>query len=648
MTDGPESSDRSAPPDGTANTSSGSQMPPQKRAVRRLSVRKKLLFGLLVTTLSLISLELVLYLCGVQPAYLVSDPYVGFQAGVPLFVRDGDHWQTNPAKLSFFNQQRFPARKQPGEYRIFCLGGSTTFGHPYDDTTSFAGWLREYLSAIQPGRQWQVINCGGISYASYRICLLMQELIQYQPDLFIIYDGHNEFLEARTYDSVRGRNWITVAAHNSISRTRLGTVVSRLVQPGRSRRDRMASEVDTILERSIGPTKYTRDEAQRELVVQHFRHSLQRMCSLAQSAGASVIFAVPAANIRHFTPFKSEHGSLSLQELTRWSQHYSHAQEALTSGKPQVAADEFLTAAKLNPLFAQGHWHAGDALLAAGRSPEAKYHFQKSIDEDVCPLRAISSIQQTVIEVGAQQGVPVLNLPVLIEKQLQTADKTSIPGNESFLDHVHHTIAGNGEIAWWLLEQMAAMGQITLPENRTGISADVSRKVLGRIDKKSEALALVQVIQVLSWAGKNAEALHLTDTAERTYPGLSEVISYRGRLLEKLGRQDEAFLCYQQAVERNRHDAMALSRLGRAQISLGQVTAGIEHLEQAIQYTRQSAPVSFRAGLWLALGQAYLSQSKWKDAARALQESLRLEPNSAEAQSLLQEALRHETAIPQQ
>ena len=44
-----------------------------------------------------------------------------------------------------------------------------------------------------------MINAGGISYASYRVAVVIKELARYEPDLFIIYTGHNEFLEERTY-----------------------------------------------------------------------------------------------------------------------------------------------------------------------------------------------------------------------------------------------------------------------------------------------------------------------------------------------------------------------------------------------------------------------------------------------------------------
>ena len=96
--------------------------------------------------------------------------------------------------------------------------------------TSFCGWLRELLPVADPNQKWELINAGGISYASYRVAALTEELVEYEPDVLIVYCGQNEFLERRTYsgiidmpESVRGLGAI-------LSRTRIYSGISRLVK----------------------------------------------------------------------------------------------------------------------------------------------------------------------------------------------------------------------------------------------------------------------------------------------------------------------------------------------------------------------------------------------------------------------------------
>src|SRR6476620_3378895 len=71
------------------------------------------------------------------------DPFVGFSQVYPLFVLDenGEHYQTAKSRLSFFAPDSFPAVKQPGTFRVFCLGGSTVQGEPFSIETAFSTWL---------------------------------------------------------------------------------------------------------------------------------------------------------------------------------------------------------------------------------------------------------------------------------------------------------------------------------------------------------------------------------------------------------------------------------------------------------------------------------------------------------------------------
>ncbi|HYV31132.1 MAG TPA: SGNH/GDSL hydrolase family protein, partial [Candidatus Binatia bacterium] len=233
-----------------------------------LACWKKLVFSLVVCAGFFLLAELVLALVGVTPVLYERDPYVGFSSRVPLFVRDSASQDPNTLvtarnKQRAFNLQRFSARKPKNTCRIFCLGGSTAYGHPYGDSTSFCGWLRTMLPRADPSREWELINCGGISYASYREALLMEELIAYEPDLFIILSGHNEFLEQRTYGPIIALPAALRGAGALLSKTRLyaaaksawsklGSTDSAPSSPANI----LTADVEAILDRTIGPQSY--------------------------------------------------------------------------------------------------------------------------------------------------------------------------------------------------------------------------------------------------------------------------------------------------------------------------------------------------------------------------------------------------------
>lgn len=200
------------------------------------------------------------------------DPFVGFSSVNPLFVQvvadDGAvMMKTSPGKLVWFNEQAFPLEKRAGTFRIFTLGGSTTYGRPYADPTSFSGWTRALLNAGgSAGRRYEVINAGGISYASYRVRIIAEELLNYSPDLFIIYTGHNEFLEARTYEKLQDQPSLVFKARKLLAGMKTYQILKRTLGATASdelnisrKRSILAPEVRTMLDSSAGLDLYARD-----------------------------------------------------------------------------------------------------------------------------------------------------------------------------------------------------------------------------------------------------------------------------------------------------------------------------------------------------------------------------------------------------
>jgi hypothetical protein len=149
---------------------------PFRESPRRVPLWQAVALPIFSVLVFLILLEGVPVLLGVQPVTVAEDPLVGFSGNVPLFAPvpgPGGRQLTTTShnKINFFNAQVFLLERPPGTYRIFSLGGSTTFGHPYDDKASFSGWLRQLLPVTDSRKKWEAINAGGISYASYRVAL---------------------------------------------------------------------------------------------------------------------------------------------------------------------------------------------------------------------------------------------------------------------------------------------------------------------------------------------------------------------------------------------------------------------------------------------------------------------------------------------
>src|SRR3954464_5331092 len=157
--------------------------------------------------LPLVACELTLRALGTGKPTEFNDPFVGFSDIHPLFVLNEQtgHYEIPKSRQSHFQPDGFSAEKSPDEFRIFVLGGSTVQGRPWSIETSFTTWLELNLNASDRAHRYDVVNCGGVSYATYRLIPILQEVLNYQPDLIVFCEGHNEFLEDRSYAPLKAQ-----------------------------------------------------------------------------------------------------------------------------------------------------------------------------------------------------------------------------------------------------------------------------------------------------------------------------------------------------------------------------------------------------------------------------------------------------------
>jgi len=585
---------------------------------------KKLGLGLAVALGFFLIVEGLLWAFGVVPLYDRADPYLGFSGYAPLFVEkstpDGETvFATADTKLNWFNYQQFPLRKASGVTRIFCVGGSTTYGRPYDDRTSFCGWLRAFLPAVDPGRQWEVINAGGISYASYRVARLMKALVRHEPDLFIIYTGHNEFLEKRTYGRLLSTPEFVRDLASLASRLRLYSLLSDL---SHKQAQVLATEVDAVLDSSVGPEAYHRDDAMRDAVLEHFRASLQRMERMRQQVRAKAIFITPASNLGDFSPFKAEpNAGLDATRIDQIGLLKKAAAEFMDGNDPAGAAALAAQGLSIDARDAELLFLQGKALRALGKIDEARRAFTAARDQDIAPLRALSPMLEIVAQVARASNAGLVDFARMVEER--APDR--IPGNTLFLDHVHPSIEANRLLALALVDEMIRMGTVT-PAGTWGdlAIAEVTERVKGSVDEAANATALTNLSRVLTWAGKQEEALRL---AERAMAMSSDyhTLFQKATVLVRAGRYEEALPFSAQAARLMPKIATVRRSHGILLAELGRNIEARQELETAAQLDPTMLDLYYHLGLVLQqLGHTDQAEKTYRKA-------LELEPENANA-----------------
>lgn len=409
------------------------------------------------------------------------DAFAEFESVRPLFaLEDGlstghpRRWRVADNRRGFFADESFAASKGNDEKRIFVLGGSTVQGRPYSIETSFGTFLELAARQVAPAYQWDAVNCGGISYASYRLLPILAECLQHQPDLVVICTGHNEFLESVTYADVIDSTALTQGS-SAISRQlhSLQAVRNWLsLEPDRAQRKdtaQLPTEVEALLDFQGGFDAFTRDHLHREKVQTQFRRNLVRMVERARRANVPVVFVVPPSNLRDCPPFKSEFGR-TVPESVR--QRVRRLLSGVAASDSAAANDNIAVlqqAVQLDPQFAFSWYQLGRQLIAAGRTAEAETAFQRACDEDVCPLRMTSVLASQMKRIAEDYNVQIIDSrPLLAE-----FTRDGILGDRVLVDHIHPSFTSHQQIA---IKLLAVVGEaLSVPAIEAKLNQPESR-----------------------------------------------------------------------------------------------------------------------------------------------------------------------------
>ena len=593
---------------------------------------KKLVFAAVAVVGFFLIVELGLALVGVRPTIRDEDPYVGFDRYIPLFERDdaSREMKTAANKIDWFNVQRFPERKSAGTFRIFTLGGSTTYGRPFEDSTSFTGWLRAYLQAAAPERAWEVINAGAISYASYRVANVMEELLAYEPDLFIIYSGNNEFLERRTYSGLLNQPPTLRSANRLLSHSRVYSLVRTIRQRGEDEareKYELTGEVDEILNRSTGLEVYERDDTLRDQVLSHYRYNLTRMVTMARESGAEVLLVTVPVNEKDFPPFKSQFSDdVTELDRRRIQTILDEARTALDDGRIELAREALVEGGDIDPRYADTQYLLGRAWLLRGDHENAERCFRAAIEEDVCPLRALAPLNVAIHETAERLAVPLVDFRAHLKDLAQEESGHRLLGDEFFLDHVHPTVAANGVLARRLVDAMSETGLLSVaPDWHERVGPQVTAEVEARADDDAYARAYKNLSKVLIWAGKKAEAEKYTRQAETLLAEDWEVQYNAGVVKMEGGDVEGAIASFRESIRLNPQAAIAYDYLSAALGAMGKLDEAITYGEKAVELDPALAIAHSN------LAASYITRGDWVDAETSARAAIEIDPAFADA-----------------
>ncbi|RME91793.1 MAG: hypothetical protein D6766_11230, partial [Verrucomicrobia bacterium] len=514
---------------------------------------------------------------------------------------------------------RFPADKGADTWRIFVFGESAALGDPAPGF-GFSRYLEALLEERFPKRRFEVINVAMTAINSHVIREIARDCADKQGDLWILYLGNNEYYGPFGAEAVSGPSapplWM-VRLRLALLQTRLGQAVAGL---GRALRERFGggpaawAGLRMFEGREIPP-----DDPRRQRVHQHFAANLEAILRTGLDAGAHILVAGMAVNLRDCPPFASSHApSLGPEKREAWSQRFAEIARRQDAGETNVLAD-LRRLFEENPVHAEACFRLARAEAAAGHAAQAAELFRRARDLDALPVRADSALRdlsREMAEAHRREGVGWCDA----EAGLGEGEPLGLPGAESFYEHVHLTFDGNYRLARFVAERVLPL----LPEawHKEAAADWASREVCERrlaLTDWSRAAALENML------GRMAGPPY-----DRQIGARQRLERLALRLAEVRARQDpvsqlEAAALYQQALQRRPDDPFLLEAQAQFLEATGDLAGA------AADWEKLTRLLPGHPGAWYQHGRLLAKLDRREEARHALERALELHPWLADA-----------------
>ena len=363
----------------------------------------------------------------------------------------------------------------------------------------------------------------------------------------------------------------------------------------------VADEVTTRLEAWTGLEQYHRDPEGTRAILAAFEYNLRQMIAIARAAWVDILFIEPAANIKDFSPFKSEHGAgVTAEARARFAMLLDEGKRLLEEGEPKAAAIPFRSAIELDAEHADAHFRLGRALLSRGDYAGARTELIAATELDVAPLRVVESEIAALRRVTAEVGVPLVPLPALLEADSRVALGHDLLGSEIFLDHVHPDIPTHSRIAEEVLELLTRWGVVKPIPGWTSLArAALYEREGAKLDRRDYAARDLDLAKVLGWAGKLEEAEPPLRRAAEVMADDPEVQLNLGILYQRTGRLGSSAVALEKVVAFEPETPEAQFNLGITYGALGRVEEGIGALRTALRLRTDYPEAAYNLGVLL-------------------------------------------------
>jgi lysophospholipase L1-like esterase len=301
------------------------------------------------------------------------------------------------------SEDYFDIVKKSNSYRVFILGGSSAEGFPYSPMGSFSHYVRRRLELVYPNTHIEVVNIGMSAINSYTLLDFLPGVLDQDPDLILIYAGHNEYYGALGVGSVQ-----SFGSSRTLTRLMLYLNDFKTTQLIRNTMQWIVSSVASGEKESSGTLMANMPKDKFILLnseeykagLQQFEDNFTDMLSMIKDKGVPVIISRLVSNLKDQKPF-----------ISTDTPGYKSADEIFNNARNEINKEEFTKA---------------DSLFILAK------------DLDALRFRAPEKMNEIIDSLGKEFHVPTVNMDSIFNAE----SPGGIVGDNLIVDHLHPNVKG--------------------------------------------------------------------------------------------------------------------------------------------------------------------------------------------------------------
>jgi tetratricopeptide (TPR) repeat protein len=336
----------------------------------------------------------------------------------------------------------FEVAKQSSTKRIFMLGESTMAGFPYEYSATAPFMMKDRLRRLFPQYNIEVVNVGLSAINSYTVRDFIKDLVNYQPDAFIVYLGHNEFYGALGVGSTEylGKSRALINLYLSLNRFRTFRLLRNAIA---SAKDFVSPAVTpmqgTLMEAVVRKKSIPLNSEEYRAALQNFEGNLRDIAEIASEHHVPMVLSTLTSNLRDQAPFVSEFSPQATDDAKqRWKSAFDSGEISLHTGNFVEALAKFQSCIQSDSMNAIGMYRLAQCYDTLGDYTHAFQYYTRARDLDCLRFRASSDFNEVIRRTAASEHCVIADA----ESSFARESPHGLTGKTLILEHLHPNIDG--------------------------------------------------------------------------------------------------------------------------------------------------------------------------------------------------------------